>query len=480
MIECTECGARNAENATFCVRCGADIGHDAGKDAGHDTDRLDPVVVIPDATMVMDASPEALVVEESIALGEPVAGGAEALLRDAADRLAASDADGAAALCREAIEIAPDLVAAFSLLGMAEEQRGNTVAAAGAYRRVLQLDPERRVEREKLEALYATGAVPGQPDEDEVAETPVLRYAPWMAAVAAAFLVLMILTAFGLRVRAARHAETTYVTQFEAGQDAMERGEYEVALQAFQAALAVRPEDRDAAQGVQYAQRKLAGAGFSVAAAEIAQPMPHMARIVPSGGANPFLPVPIGPTPAQETAASDQAQPGATRGRTPPTVSDTDMSVTVPQKRTEGGQSSAPPIMPFTPLEPPAQVATTTPDDDLDEEEIAEARPRGEISIWVSEAPPARSTGGSSGATAPSQSSGSAGAASSQQAASLRQQADRARAGGNSERAAELYGQAIGAYRADSEANPGNRAANQAAIGAMERARELCSASEGQ
>ncbi len=48
MAQCKACGARNADAATFCVRCGADVRIAEGP--GESTDALSPVT---DATMVL-------------------------------------------------------------------------------------------------------------------------------------------------------------------------------------------------------------------------------------------------------------------------------------------------------------------------------------------------------------------------------------------------------------------------------------------
>lgn len=460
MIQCSACGARNAEVATFCVRCGADLR--ASEAPGESTDALSPV---SDVTMVLPT------VEQPTEVSA-----AERLLEDAAKLLDQNDAHAAAAKCREAIALAPDLVAAYSLLGMAEELRGNTVAAAGAYRRVLQLDPSRTVEREKLELLYATGAAIRPEDEvaEEEAEIKVLRYAPWVAAVGAAFLVLIILTTVGLRVHAARQAERTYQEQMAIAQKALDAGDYEAAVAAFRVALRVRPGDKDADSGLRYAQRKLAG----TTSAQLAQPMPQGATILPSSGPNPFPPRIIGPTAGQQPPEQPQSTAGRSTGSAPrPPVVDTSPVIGGGNTgSTTGGSAS----VPFGPLEtaapaPPERTTTpTTPPAAEPPEEVSTApERRGEITIWTSEGPARPSNGAASSGGGSSQSSPSP------PPTSLRQQADQARAAGDHGRASELYSAAIEAYRADSQAHPAKRQANEAAIEACERARRLCAA-EGQ
>lgn len=486
MARCSECGARNAEQATFCVRCGAQLPGEIAQPApsGEDTDRIAPVAAEDNAgdavgpTAVLESVPRS---DEGDASSATMAR-AERLLQEAADLLSRGDADAAAMRCREAVTLAPDLIAAYSLLGMAEEQRGNVVAAAGAYRRVLQLDPSRRVEREKLELLYAEGTV-ARPEDDRfepTQESIVLRYAPWVAAIAAAFLVLMILTAVGIRMHAHRQAERIYEARMSEAQRALDVGDYQAAASAFQAALAVRPDDPDAQQGLRYARRKLAAAsagGFS--RGEVARPLPRT-TIVPSRGPNPFLPVPIGSRESRAEQAGQvqpqtSSQPRQRRTHTPPVVSTE--PITGGQQTASSEPSSTEPL-PFEPLEAPADETTgeaATSAQEPAAPEPQETEPRGEISIWVSEEP-VRDEGENAPATSPSSSP----SADARRADELRSQADQARARGECQRAAELYSAAIEAYRSDSEANPANRRVNAAAIEACERARSLCEAAGGQ
>ncbi len=479
MTECPECGARNARSATFCVRCGAELpALDARQSPGEDTDRLTPTAGAmreQEASAEAGQEPEqtvadAVTQQPAAAPATESARAADRLLREATDLLAGGDASTAAARCREAIELAPDMVAAYSLLGMAEEQRGNTVAAAGAYRRVLQLDPERRVEREKLEALYALGATSRPADVDEADELPILRYAPWGAAVGAAFLVLTILTAVGLRVHQGHRAERVYAEQMAAAQEALDGGDYRAAADAFEIALNVKPGDRDAARGLSYAKRKL-GAGTmlsAVGSGAVARPMPRTARVVPSPGPNPFQPVPIGGTSPDE---EPQAPTRARRAPRPPVISTEPVVVGGQQQGTAG--EPAPEALPFSPLET-GEEETEEPEPEPEPAErvaaVQEPERRGEFSIWF----------GDAGQESPAEEQPRPTPGHADRAGDLRRQAEQARARGDCERAAELYGEAIDAYRADSEQNPANRDANDAAVRSCESARDVCVATEGQ
>ncbi len=471
MIRCDGCGARNAENATFCVRCGADLAHGQEPAVGESTDTLDPV---SEATPAAEAAGAAMLEEpEPMAPnGASDASEAEELLREAGQRLSDGDADGAAMKCRDAIELAPDLVAAYSLLGMAEEQRGNIVAAAGAYRRVLQLDPERKIEREKLEFLYADGLSSGDDDRgDGSLDRRIVAWAPWVAAVGAAFVVLAVLTFVGVRVHAGSAAERSYADQMQVAQAALDSGNYATASRAFETALTARPGDADAERGMGYARRKLAARGASRAPDVFAQPMPYTAQIVPSAGPNPFAPIPIGIGQVQG-AEPQPGQPPMTQSPTrtaPPPVMARDERVQVQRPSTTTPSDT---IMPFRDVLDDPQHEGTTPaaaeDTEPDETQVAERpKPVGECTIW-------RSPGGS--ASAPPGASSEAGHA--QSAAQLRSQAQSAIESGNRDQGRRLIDRAIEQYRADSQANPGRRAGNQASINSCEVLRQQCESGE--
>jgi len=477
MTRCDGCGARNAENATFCVRCGADIAHGQEPAVGENTDTLDPV---SEETLASGAMGPAMV-EQSEPMapnGASDASEAEELLREAGQRLSDGDADGAAVKCRDAIELAPDLVAAYSLLGMAEEQRGNIVAAAGAYRRVLQLDPDRKIEREKLEFLYADGVTSGDEDRAEGSlDRRIVAWAPWVAAVGAAFVVLAILTFVGVRVHAGSAAERSYADQMQAAQAALDSGNYATASRAFETALTARPGDADAERGLGYARRKLAARGASPAPDVFAQPMPYTAQIVPSAGPNPFAPIPIGAGQVQGA----EPQPGQppmtqspTRTRTaPPPVMPRDERVQVqrPSTTTPGDT-----IMPFGDVldDPQDDGATPAQAEDVepDETQVVE-RPTPECTIWRS---PRGSSSGQATTGQPAGATSDSGHA--QSAAQPRRQARSAIDSGNCDQGRRLIDQAIEQYRADSEANPGRRAANQASINTCETLRLKCESGE--
>ncbi len=483
MTRCEECGAPNAQNAAFCVRCGADLAGDQQSQAGQNTDSFVP---IPEATLAFDPAGmvepdqvESAQVVEPTEDAEPAVSpeivAAEALLVDASDWLSRGDADGAAVKCREAIELVPDLIAAHSLLGMAEEARGNTVAAAGAYRRVLQLDPDRLTEREKLEMLAAEGA--DSVDEDSL-DHKIVTWAPWVAAVGAAFVVLAILTFIGVRVATGGTVERTYTEQMQIAQAALDDEDYATAQRAFATALSVKPDDPDAERGLGYAERKLAGLGGTAPAPDFfAQPMPYQAQILPSSGPNVFTPIPIGagqlpgtePATGQPPMTQTQTQTQTGTRTSPPPLMASQERVEVSRPATTTSSTTVPfgnvlddpgdqPAAPATPAEPD--------EPETDGTQVAEqSQPRGECTIWVSPRGSSAPSGGASAQSAPT-------AGHAQTADQLRRQASGAISSGDHARGRQLIGEAIQEYRADSEANPARRSANQASINSLEAQRQ--------
>lgn len=474
MTRCEECGATNAQNAAFCVRCGADLAGDQRSAAGQNTDSFVPVteatlafdaatMIEPDQAEAADAADPAGDAESA---ASPEIAAAEALLVDASDRLSRGDADGAAVKCREAIELVRDLIAAHSLLGMAEEARGNTVAAAGAYRRVLQLDPDRLTEREKLEMLAAEGT--DSVDEDSL-DHKIVTWAPWVAAVGAAFVVLAVLTFIGVRVATGGAVERTYTEQMQIAQAALDDKDYATARSAFSSALSVKPDDPDAERGLGYAQRKLAGLGGTAPAPDLfAQPMPYQAQIVPSSGPNVFTPIPIGAgqLPGTEPATGQpplaQAQMGTRTSPPPLMASQERVEVSRPTTTTPGTTVPFGNVLDDPGDQPPAPAPAPEPAGD--DTQVAD-QPRGECTIWLSPRGSSAQSSGGSSQPAPTTSH-------AQTADQLRRQASGAISSGDGARGRQLIDQAIQEYRADSEANPARRSANQASINSLEAQRQ--------
>ncbi|NSW54743.1 MAG: zinc-ribbon domain-containing protein [Armatimonadetes bacterium] len=157
MIECPDCGAQNADNSTFCIRCGTQFSAPRGLGPLESPRQVDP----------------------------------SRLVDEAAELYAANQLDDAAEACHAALDIDPELVSARALLGMIEEDRGNYAAALAEYEAVIRLAPERTAEREKadrMRALVRREAGPAIPEE----ENRLRRYMPALIAVGAALVVLLV------------------------------------------------------------------------------------------------------------------------------------------------------------------------------------------------------------------------------------------------------------------------------------------------
>ncbi len=157
MIECPDCGAQNADNSTFCIRCGTQFSAPTGLGPLETPRQVDP----------------------------------SRLVDEAAELYAANQLDDAAEACHAALDIDSELVSARALLGMIEEDRGNHAAALAEYEAVIRLAPERTAEREKadrMRALVRREAGPAIPEE----ENRLRRYMPALIAVGAALVVLIV------------------------------------------------------------------------------------------------------------------------------------------------------------------------------------------------------------------------------------------------------------------------------------------------
>lgn len=180
MIECPDCGAQNADNSTFCIRCGTQFAATAA---------LGPL--------------------ETLAEPDP-----SRLVDEAAELYAVGHLDDAAAACRAALDLDSELVPARALLGMIEEDRGNHAAALAEYEAVIRLAPERTAEREKadrMRALVRSEAGPAILEEEPL----LLKYKPALIAAGVALLVLLV---GGLVISAAGGRKAAQTTALDPGQ----------------------------------------------------------------------------------------------------------------------------------------------------------------------------------------------------------------------------------------------------------------------
>jgi tetratricopeptide (TPR) repeat protein len=378
---CSSCQARNAGHSAFCIRCGAPLTEAHTRDVSANTDAL---------TAVAEQAPTALVDE-------------------AAAQLADGQVSVAIANCRRAIALNPREVEAFAVLGMALEQSGELQEALDAYEVVQSLAPDRPVERQKAALLRLRLGHGGPPPHRESAGSAGPRAWLWLretiqanpavsAGLGAGLLVFAIgaiLIVSAGRARAANELRQQYQYQVQLADQALAEQRYAEATAHYRAAWQIDSSDAAVCARWEqaYAQAQLL-AEQQQRQLEIAA----LPKYIPNTtGRNHFAPVPIqGTAAAPGTAAAaagtqipvppptlnpNTARPVETvqgQGRTLPSTT----TVIPPSRRPPNGNTIIAPVSPQTGKgAPPPPAADTT------------ARPpKGEITIWVTQKPPPRST----------------------------------------------------------------------------------------
>ena len=387
MHTCSSCQARNAGHSAFCIRCGAPLeGH--ARDAASHTDAL---------AMVAEQTPRMLVDE-------------------AAAQLADGQATAAIENCRRAIALNPREVEAFAVLGMAFEQNGDLQSALDSYETALNLSPERPVERQKASLLRLrlgherptpqrertqfSWAHAWQWVRNQVTTNPAL--AAGLAAALLVFVIGAIVIVSAGRARAATALEQQYAYQVQLGDQALAEQRYAEAALYYQAAWGIAPGDAGVVTKWEqaYQEGKLL-AEQQQRQMEIAALPKYIPNIT---GRNPFTPVPIEGQPPAATAATAQqlALAGAQIPVPPPTVNS---NTTRPFESVQGQGRSIPPSTTttpssrrdygttnpnriITPVAPqPGKGATPPPAADT-----TAKPPKGEITIWVTQNPPGRTS----------------------------------------------------------------------------------------
>ncbi len=443
MKTCSSCGARNATDGTFCIRCGASL---------TDLDR-DPRA----GTDAFAAAPERV---------------PDTLVDRAATQLADGDAAGAIENCRRAVALDPRHVEAYAVLGMAHEQTGDLPAALHAYDTVLGLAPDRPVERQKASLLRLRLGHTPPPAPRPVRHGSVLANCtawvkeqvqanpPLAAGIGAAVLVLilgsvLLVSAGRAQARAALKAQ--YDREVLLARQAFAAQEYAEATAHYGAAWQLTPGDTTVRGEWEQAYRLA-----QLTAAEQARAMEIAAspKYIPNTtGRNPFEPVPIGgtPPPAATTAATPAMAMPAT-AVPPPTVNSnagqyetwrgtartTTPSPTTgpPSSRREivaGGNRIITPVAPKQTEKP----ATTAPD-------TSGKTSKSEITIWVSNPKPAPKPSGSTPAATPS----------GNDAAALRAQGEQLGREGRAQEAIGSLERAANAYEDLARRDPTNAAAH--------------------
>lgn len=468
---CRRCQARNAPSSTFCLRCGAPL-REMPADEAAVTDAL--------AEVPPELNPSVLVDEAAAQLAE---GRAQAAIEN----------------CRRALALDPRNIEAYAVLGMAYEQRGDLTAALEAYESVLQLNPDRPVERQKA-ALLRLRLGHGTPADTSVrfarsrrARTRLSLAGVWEAGkqffstnpalsvgLAVGLFVFLVGTALLISVsrtqaRAARLAQ--YEQEIQTARRLVADQRYAEATSHYEAAWKLKPEDPNIRWEWEQAYRQ------AQAIAQEQQRQMEIARLpkyIPNlTGRNPFAPVPI-PSSKQPNASAAATPPMASASPAggysappavpPPTLnasarpyeqwqaparpvpSSPSASVSSRRPITPVGASHAAsgtnPITPGTTnkvTEKPAAEATTAPTD------TSGKSARGEITIWVTP-PPAKPAA----ANRPS-------GPSSQEAAALRAEGEQLAREGRLEEALQRLERAESAYRELSRQDPNNAAAYNAA-----------------
>jgi tetratricopeptide (TPR) repeat protein len=239
---CNRCGNRNPLNSKFCRFCGSKL-----DEPGASQPVPEEEFYVPTATPI-DHERVLLLLDEAFAQSEK------------------GEIGAALHACKEALVIDPRSVPVHSLLGLLYERVGEKEKAIAEYERVLQLNPDSALEREALARLRG---------EEEPAAAPVMTrssYRPFpyvntMPIVAAATAgILIILVAYHrassqtnrrtVKVEPPKNQLVVNVTNYtEQGRQALARGDYQMAAQLFQQALAQNPNDAQAQQGLEQARR---------------------------------------------------------------------------------------------------------------------------------------------------------------------------------------------------------------------------------
>ncbi len=428
MIICPACGAPNADDATTCATCLAVLSEGEAEDSP-----------APDDTAQMPA-----VTSEW----------SGTILRQATELLLAGKSREVAGLCHEVIDREPQNVAAYELLGMAEEENGNPHLALQAYEQVVVLEPERNSEKEKIRALREQLAAeqPESLEDEEMRRIRSLnRWATVVLAASLALLLLAVAAMFVIKSRNVRlaqeHKEQVFAAAITRGERLLAEGRFDRAMLAFREAYNIKKGNSQARQ--LYAK---AYQGRLAALDRENRSMGGKVSLEPR--LNPFAPIQIGPKPTDASAAG--ARGGAPRRVVPlpPREREGDLPNPLPEgeqdplafledKTTQPAEDSEITAEATAPLPP---VDQGTPEQPL-------------INIWAAE-PPVTSTAGPS-------------------AAKLRAEAYALRTQGKYEQAIPKYEAAKEQFSEEIQRDPSTAAAKQTAIESIEKAIEICKQHSG-
>ncbi len=424
MIRCPRCGAQNPDDAAECDSC-----------LGPLSEREDEVT--------RESEPD-----ETTSLLAVTSDWSGDLLRQATNLLMAGKSREVARLCHEITDREPHNVAAYELLGMAEEENGNLHLAIQAYEQVVALEPGRNLEKEKISALRERLAEqPPEQEEDEETRR-IKRLNRWATVVLAASLMLLILAVtamFAVRARNARLAqereEQVFAAAMTRGRKLLEQERYDRAVLAFRDADRIKPGNSQA--------RELWREAYQEHRAAVDRDKRSMGgKLSLEIRQNPFQPVWIGP---KETSSSATASSGDRPIVPPPPVRVGEL----PPPLSEGeqdplgflGTGTSEPVEDSVPIAPPPELLPP----------VDEGIPRpatGVINIWVGE--PTETVAPRSSAD------------------KLRLDADNLRHLGKLDQAKAKYEQAIVQYREEIGKDPSTRTVKEVAIETVQRSIGLC------
>jgi tetratricopeptide (TPR) repeat protein len=455
MILCPSCNARNANRSTFCIRCGAALSTPAERDPGDHTDAFS---VQPEHTPA-------------------------GLIDTAAAQLAEGRTQPAIENCRRAIALSPGEVEAHAILGMAYEQHGDMAAALEAYETVVALAPQRNAERQKAALLrLRMGSQIEEPRRRssrpviacgplwprvqvyfERVKALVATNPPLYAGIASGLVIFLlgtILLVHANQSQASRQSQAEYTQEIQLADQALVNEQYVEASAHYAAAWRLSQDDPTVLTRWNQAYE---ASSREQQAAQIAQIPKYIPNLT---GRNPFAPVPIGGTgvalPPPTTAAvpppTAPTQPAVAAER-PPMAYETvrESARQLPQTQNTAPSSRrqlpSPFGQPITPVPAkntkPAPTAAATPA--APPVDTTPKGPKGEITIWVSDKPAARSQA----APAPAHNNADA----------LRSRGESAAAGGRTDEAINYLNQAASAYDDRARQDPSSSGISSRAAG---------------
>ncbi len=375
------------------------------------------------------------------------------VLREAAKLLVAGKSREVVRLCRQVIEHEPQNIAAYELLAMAEEEKGNLHLALQAYEQVVALDPNRKADEEKILALRERLAEEQtEPETEQERRLKLLNRWATVALVISLVLLLGVVTAvFVLRAHNMRLAQASqqrafamYITR---GKQLMAAGRYDEAMAAFSEAARINAGEVSARELYSNAYRE-----YCAALVRDYRSLGGKLSLEPRQ--NPFQPVRVGP---EEPSSSDSSTARYGAGRFVPPPPDTRVAELPPALADDhedplGFLQDVAPESVESGTAPPAD--SNTPGQSQVPTQEYSQQPAGQISIWVEQQPRA--------------------GASRQSAEALRREADDLRRQGNYQEAIAKYQTAEQRYNQEMAQDPSTKAAKQTAIKSIRQSIKVC------